>query len=104
MAIDKIVDPKVAAGAYSSSARIKPVSTQDIGGGPSFIQFLKEGVRDSIQTFKAGETMAARAVTEDADITDVVQAVNAAEITLQTVVALRDRLVGAYQELMRMPI
>jgi flagellar hook-basal body complex protein FliE len=34
----------------------------------------------------------------------VVEAVNAAELTLQTVVAVRDRIIGAYQEIMRMPM
>jgi flagellar hook-basal body complex protein FliE len=33
-----------------------------------------------------------------------VEAVNAAEITLQTVVALRDRMISAYQEILRMPM
>jgi flagellar hook-basal body complex protein FliE len=48
--------------------------------------------------------MSAKAVTGEADIVDVVQAVGNAEITLQTVVAVRDRVISAYQEIMRMPI
>jgi flagellar hook-basal body complex protein FliE len=43
-------------------------------------------------------------VTEEADLTEVVQAVTSAEVTLQTVVSIRDRLVSAFQEIMRMPI
>jgi len=39
-----------------------------------------------------------------ADIVDVVNAVNAAEITLDTVVAVRDKVVQAYQSIMNMPI
>jgi flagellar hook-basal body complex protein FliE len=35
---------------------------------------------------------------------DVVTAVSNAEMTLQTVVAVRDRVLNAYQEIMRMPI
>ena len=35
---------------------------------------------------------------------DVVQSVNAAEITLDTVVAVRDKVVAAYQSIMNMPI
>ena len=53
---------------------------------------------------KAGEQMSARAVTGEASLPEVVQAVNAAELTLSTVVAVRDRLITAYQEIMRMPI
>jgi flagellar hook-basal body complex protein FliE len=39
-----------------------------------------------------------------ADPTDVVQAVNSADMTLQTVVAIRDKMIGAYQDILRMPI
>jgi flagellar hook-basal body complex protein FliE len=38
------------------------------------------------------------------DAQSVVEAVAAAELTLQTVTAVRDRVVEAYQELIRMPI
>jgi len=48
--------------------------------------------------------MSAQAVTGEADLTDVVAAITSAELTLQTVVAVRDRLISAYQEIMRMPI
>jgi flagellar hook-basal body complex protein FliE len=46
----------------------------------------------------------AQGVTGENDLTDIVEAVTAAELTLQTVVAVRDRLVSAYQDIMRMPI
>ena len=38
------------------------------------------------------------------ELTDIVQAVNNAEIALQTVVAVRDRVIDAYQQIIRMPI
>ena len=53
---------------------------------------------------KSGEDMAAKAVTGEADLTDVVQAISSAELTLQTVVSVRDRMISAYQDIMRMPI
>jgi flagellar hook-basal body complex protein FliE len=37
-------------------------------------------------------------------VTDVVLAVARAELALQTAVAVRDRVVAAYQDVMRMPI
>ena len=43
-------------------------------------------------------------ISGESDLTDVVAAVNDAELTLQTITALRDRLVQAYQEIIRMPI
>jgi flagellar hook-basal body complex protein FliE len=39
-----------------------------------------------------------------ANVTDVVTAVSAAEVTLQAVTAVRDKAVAAYQEILRMPI
>ncbi len=102
--VDKIIDPNAAMSAYSNTAKI---GTKTIPGGEdsiSFSDFLRDKTAESIQTLKAGEQMSAKAVTGEADLTDVVQAVNAAEMTLQTVVAVRDRLIGAYQEIMRMPI
>ena len=43
-------------------------------------------------------------MTGQVDIRDVVMAVNNAEVTLQTAVAVRDKVIAAYQEIMRMPI
>jgi len=38
------------------------------------------------------------------ELVDVVTAVANAETTLETVVALRDRMISAYQDIMRMPV
>ena len=48
--------------------------------------------------------MATSNITGKADIVDVVNAVNQAELTLNTVVAVRDKVVAAYQSIMNMPI
>jgi flagellar hook-basal body complex protein FliE len=37
-------------------------------------------------------------------VVDVVHSMNAAELTLDTVVAVRDKVVAAYQSIMTMPI
>lgn len=104
--VDKIIDPNVALNAYSNTAKIggKSAGGEGESGNVSFSDFLREKTAESIKTMKAGEQMSAKAVTGEANLTDVVQAVNAAELTLQTVVAVRDRMIGAYQEIMRMPI
>ena len=51
-----------------------------------------------------GEKMAANQASGKADIVDVVSAVNSAELTLDTVVAVRDKVIAAYQSIMQMPI
>ena len=45
-----------------------------------------------------------KAVDDDAELVDIVTAVTNAEITLDTVVTLRDRVIQAYQEIIRMPV
>jgi len=103
MPIDKI-NPAAAAGAYSNIAK----AGQGIGtpgsDKVSFGDLVKKAAVNSIETLEAGEKASADAVLGTASLTDVVEAVTSAELTLQTVVAVRDRMMGAYQEIMRMPI
>lgn len=109
-----VINPNMVANAYGSTQKIGGASdlVKDVigkadssaEGGVSFSDLLKSNVKDSIDTIKAGEKMSSQAVTGKAELTDVVQAITSAELTLQTVVAVRDRMISAYQEIMRMPI
>lgn len=72
--------------------------------GPSFGDILKTSIQESLNTMRAGEQASAKAVTGEASLQEVVGAITQAELTLETVVAVRDRLVSAYQEIMRMPM
>jgi flagellar hook-basal body complex protein FliE len=45
-----------------------------------------------------------KAIGGDGNLTEVVAALSHAEITLQTATAIRDRMVQAYQDIMKMPI
>ncbi|MGB4107074.1 MAG: flagellar hook-basal body complex protein FliE [Alphaproteobacteria bacterium] len=104
MPISKMIDPSIAASAYGNTQGLVNKSGASGNDGVSFSQFLEGKATDALETMKSGETTSAQAVTGEADLTDVVQAITSAEVTLQTVVALRDRLISAYQEIMRMPI
>lgn len=101
--VDKI-NPALAANAYANNTSVSRAGVSSDDDGVSFSDFLKDKARESIDTLRTSEKMSAQAVTGQADITDVVEAVTSAEVTLQTVVAVRDRMVSAYQEIMRMPI
>ncbi|MCC6598344.1 MAG: flagellar hook-basal body complex protein FliE [Alphaproteobacteria bacterium] len=94
----------MALNAYSNTSNIGKKAGVDGEDGVSFADFLREKASQSIDTMRQSEQMSAKAVTGEADLTDVVQAVGAAELTLQTVIALRDRLVSAYQDIMRLPV
>src|ERR1700690_3957082 len=101
--------PAAAAAAYQAIANIggaasaAPSAATGANAAGGFGDFLTKAVQDGIGTMKQGETMAARQVAGQANIVDVVGAVNQAEITLDTVVAVRDKVVQAYQSIMNMP-
>ena len=96
-----------AAAAYARNAQ-KPMSSgmepRVSDPGKSFSQFVGESLNEAMNTGKQAENMSAQAIAGKADLTDVVTAVTNAEVTLQTVVAIRDKVVTAYQEIARMPI
>lgn len=72
--------------------------------GANFTAALQDALSGVVQAGHAADAQATRAVTGDANITDVVTAIARAELALQTTVAVRDRVVQAYQDIMRMPI
>ncbi len=73
-------------------------------GAKDFASFVKEAAAEAVDTMHHGETLSKQGIAGKAELNDVVAAVNDAELTLQTVTTLRDKLVTAYQEILRMPI
>jgi len=100
--------PAAAAAAYQSVANMAGASATAAPAaaapGASFSDFLTGAVKDSINAIGQGEQAATSQVTGKANIVDVVNSVNSAELTLDTVVAVRDKVVAAYQAIMAMPI
>ena len=74
------------------------------GGGMDFASLLKDGAKSAIESGKRSEELSKQAIAGKADVRDVVAAVNNAELTLQTVVAVRDKVIGAYNDILKMPI
>ena len=77
---------------------------EKVGAGQDFSSFMKDAAENSIETLKSGEAMSMKGITGNADLNDVVSAINSAESTLQLVTTIRDKMIQAYQEVMRMPI
>lgn len=98
----------LAANAYAKNQAVGAgVGTDKIGGGADsakFSDFLEEKIQGAIDTVHTSETLSAKAVTGEASITDVVQAITEADMTITTAKALIDRMISAYQEIMRLPI
>lgn len=95
-----------AAAAYN--AALKRMGTPGIDSreqaGPGFSEMLQQLAKDAVETTRGAETASLQAVEGKADLQQVVNAVTAAELTVQTVTAVRDRVIAAYQEILRMPI
>lgn len=73
-------------------------------GDKGFADFMKEAGDAAVETLQRGEELSKQGLSGQAELTDVVAAVNEAEITLKTVTSLRDKMVEAFQEITRMPI
>ncbi|MEM8949687.1 MAG: flagellar hook-basal body complex protein FliE [Pseudomonadota bacterium] len=71
---------------------------------PGFGDLLAKSISEAVDANERGESVSIQAASGRSDLQDVVEAVNAAEISLQTVVNIRDRVISAYQEILRMPI
>lgn len=96
-----------AAAAYSNAAGKAAgpgMEARDPAPGGSFGTMVRGLIDDAAAAGVRGEQVTAEAMIGQADLTDVVMAVNNAELTLQTVVAIRDKVIEAYQEIIRMPI
>jgi flagellar hook-basal body complex protein FliE len=69
-----------------------------------FGDILKSAMTDAVTASKVAEKQMAAQVAGRAELVDVVTAISAAEASLETVMAVRDQVISAYQEIMRMPI
>jgi flagellar hook-basal body complex protein FliE len=97
----------VAAGAAAYANAAKQLGSTGApvkGTGQGFGDLLQQSLQAAVETQKQGEAASLSAITGKADITHVVEAVNNAEITLQTVLAVRDKVLGAYTEIMHMTV
>lgn len=78
-----------------------PAST---AGAPDFGQMLAQVASDALSSVKAGEQAAISGLHGKASVQQVVEAMMAAERSLQTAIAIRDKVTSAYLEISRMAI
>ena len=72
--------------------------------GPDFAAVLEKALAEMRATVESGERAAKQAMTGEGDLQTVVEALTATEMALETAVVVRDRVVEAYQEILRMPV
>jgi flagellar hook-basal body complex protein FliE len=98
-----------AANAYAAAQKAMAVDpgaagTEAMAPGGGFGDILKSAMSDVMKASKNAETQMANQVQGKAQLIDVVTAVSSAQQSLETVMAIRDQVISAYQEIMRMPI
>jgi len=100
------MDIKQAASAYSNIANMgqsMQSSVAQAGGGvESFSDMLSSALDSSVEQGKKAEDLSKLAMMGKGDLTDLATAVSSAEQALDTVVAIRDKVISAYQQIMQM--
>jgi len=77
---------------------------RDAGQGGSFADLVKGAIKEAVKIGERQEAISIAAINDRADMNQVVTAIAEAEATLQAVVAVRDKVLDAYKEVLRMPI
>ena len=96
-----VVTPSTAADAYARADRGESGAGT---AGHGFGATLQNVISGAVQGGHEAEAKAMQAISGEGNLTEVVMALSHAELTLQTATAVRDRVVQAYQDIMKMPI
>lgn len=103
--------PAAGVGAYGAASRL---TARDVAGaagsqstgqaGGAFGAMVRDAAQSTVGQLRAAEQQSVRAIAGQGDLNQVVMAVANAEVTLQAAVAVRDRVIQAYMDIVRMPI
>jgi flagellar hook-basal body complex protein FliE len=101
--------PSIANNAYQLAQRLQ----QQVRAGDDaaqardsvdFGQMVQEAVETVVDKGREADNKAMGMIEGKTDVVDVVTAISETEVALETMVAVRDRVISAYEEIMRMPI
>ena len=103
-----MASPSIAANAYASAARMmdtgggisKPTDT----AGPSFGDLLKDVIGDVVDGGRKADAQTASMASGKANVMDVVTAVAETDVKVSTLVSVRDKVISAYEDIMKMAI
>ncbi len=104
--------PSAAAGAYSMLQKLSPngqnplvknaLAPKEEGG--SFGALLENAMEKIVAQGHAADMKAQQLAVGKGDLIDVVTAVADSEVAVQTLVSVRDKMIAAYEDIMKMPI
>jgi flagellar hook-basal body complex protein FliE len=102
--------PAAAANAYAALAQLREQSA-NLGGatdapqsGPNFGSILKDVMQSVTDIGRKSDGQAQAAAIGKANMIDVVTAVAESETAVQALVSVRDKVIAAYEEILKMPI
>lgn len=92
--------------AYGKTNSLEKAEVNAVSGADtqSFSQMVANAATEAVHTVREGDAMAIAGLNGQVGIQQVVEATMAMESTVKVSVAVRDKLVEAYQEIMRMPV
>ena len=101
--------PVVAANSYAALARLgdQAAALRDSGApdsGPNFSAILKDVVNSVTEVGRKSDTQALALANGKANMIDVVTAVAESETAVQALVSVRDKVIAAYEDILKMPI
>jgi flagellar hook-basal body complex protein FliE len=95
--VDRLA-PAAVAGAYQA------VQQGGATGSDGFGATMQRAIEGAVEIGRSADAASTNAMLGQGSVTDVVLAIQRAEVALQTAVTVRDRVISAYQDVMRMPI
>lgn len=103
---DAIIPPSFTAitSAYGKARDTQVAATPETNSSASFADMVEEAAQTAVTAVRQGDQVASAGLSGQADLQAVVEATMAMESTVRVSVALRDKMVEAYQEIIRMPM
>ncbi len=101
--------PGIAANAYASLARLAmpakgAAAASAAGSGQNFGALLKDAVGAVAEAGRKSDLQTQAVAAGKSNVVDVVTAVAETEVAIDALVAVRDKVMQSYEEIMRMPI
>ena len=104
----RVLDTGGSSSKFGDLARVRDVLGSAGGqetGGPSFSAVLKDAIGGVMETGRKSDAQTQNmAAGGKSNIIDVVTAVSETEVAVEALVSVRDKVIAAYEEIMRMPI
>ncbi|KKB10319.1 flagellar hook-basal body protein FliE [Devosia chinhatensis] len=88
----------------NQAARPSTDLTAKASEGANFADILAQNVQGVVEQGKTSDQMAMDMVNGKANVVDMVTALSETEMAIESMVTIRDRVISAYEEIMRMPI